>query len=109
MEYFDWEISNFYALDLKNKLVENNYRLVKKALPIYWNKEKELVEQIFKEFEIKIILSRRSNRGEVSIIKDSKELSLLLRPFNFEFLITSSGKVYSTKNNPIYIREPRKT
>ena len=66
------------------------------------------MKQAFKELKIEMILSRRGNRGEITAIKDDDELSLLLRPFNLEFSITSLGKTYSTKNNPIHIVEPNK-
>lgn len=106
IEGLDWEIINFSALDLKNKLKEDDYQLIRKELPISWVEEEDLVKRVFEELKIDAILSRRSKDGKMAVVKDDDELSLLLRPFNFEFSIASLGKVYSTKNNPICIIEP---
>jgi len=64
------------------------------------------VKQIFKELRIETILSRRDIYGKASIVRDDDDLSLLIRPFNFEFSIAVLGKIYSTKNNPIRIIDP---
>jgi len=106
IEGLDWEITNFSALDLKNKLKEDNYQLIRKELSGSWAKEEELIKQIFKELRIETILSRRSKHGEASFIRNDDDLSLLLKPFNFEFSFADLGKIHSTRNNPIHIIEP---
>ena len=102
----DWKIINFSALDLKNKLKEDNYQLIRKELSIFSAQEKELAEQIFKELKIKAILSRKDNDKRVAVLEDHSELPLLLSPFNFEFSFAGLDKTYSTRNNPIHIIEP---
>jgi len=106
IEGLNWEIINFSALDLKNKLKEDNYQLIRKRLPISWAKEEELVKKVFKELKIEAVLSRARDDGKMSVIEDERELPSLLRPFNFEFSVANSEKKYSTRNNPLHIVEP---
>jgi hypothetical protein len=67
-----------------------------------------LAEQIFKELKIEAILSRKDSNKRVAVLEDHSELPLLLSPFNFEFSLAGSDKIYSTERSPVRIIEPDK-
>jgi len=107
-EETDQKANNFQVKDLKKKLKENNYWLIKGALLDKW--EKGVVEKIFKNNRFKIgRIFSQSNKA----FGENEEISQSLSPFNFEFTISlpkESGATinYTTKNNPISIIETKK-
>ncbi len=102
------EPKSFKVKDLKKKLKENNYWLIKGTLLNKW--EKGLVEKIFKSnrFRIGKILSQ-SNKT----LGENEEITQSLNPLNFEFSISlpkenESKIIYTTKNSPLSIIEVKK-
>ncbi|MCE8163191.1 MAG: 30S ribosomal protein S16 [Candidatus Moeniiplasma glomeromycotorum] len=115
----DQKPNNFQVKDLKKKLKENNYWLIKGVLLDKW--EKGLVEKIFKNKTIKRYKKNLNNRFRIGKIfsqsnkslGENEEVSQSLSPFNFEFSISlpkESGPaiIYTTKNHPISIIESKK-
>ncbi|KLL02100.1 MAG: 30S ribosomal protein S16 [Mycoplasmataceae bacterium RC_NB112A] len=99
----------FKVKELRQKIKENNYWLIKGTLLDKW--KKGLVEKIFKNDRFRL-LRLFSQTGKE--IKREGETSLSAGPFNFEFSITlpkeeqRSQTLYTTKNNPLSVIEPPK-
>lgn len=106
------ETNNFQVKDLKKKLKENNYWLIKRVLLDKW--EKGLVEKIFKSnrFRIGKILFFTDKTRTTRVLGEEEKIPSSLNSFNFEFSISlpkesKPAALHTTKNNPLSILEVR--
>ena len=119
-----YRANNFQVKDLKKKLKENNYWLIKSTLSDKW--EKGLVEKFFKIKWKRIKKGEKEKREKGNhfrvvkicshsnkVLGENEEITQSLSPLNFEFSINlpkenESEITYTTKNKPISIIEPKK-